>query len=96
MACKECREEFGTGEVRIGEAGTERTGGSWSGLVSPALERSGQAGEERQGREGKDKDGRVEVRQERKVGVEFGKDDTESRGTAGGERCGQIRRAGRS
>jgi len=47
MACKECREEFGTGEVRIGEAGTERTGGSWSGLVSPALERSGQAGEER-------------------------------------------------
>ena len=50
--------------------------------------RHGKAGEVRQGREGKDKDGRVEVRQARKVGVEFGKDDTESRGTAGTESSG--------
>ena len=54
------------------------------------------AGEERQDSEEQVNAGRVEVRQERKVGVEFGKDDTESRGTAGGERCGQLRRAGRS
>ena len=26
MACKGCREEFGTGEVRIGEAGTDSWG----------------------------------------------------------------------
>ena len=41
------------------------------------------AGEVRQGSEAKGNAGRVEVRQARKVGAEFGKDDAESRGTAG-------------
>ena len=73
MASKECREEFGTGEVRIGEAGTERTGGSWSGLVSPALERSGQAGEERSDLSSKAEDRRVASSQERSVKTARGK-----------------------
>ncbi len=48
----------------------------------------GNAGEVRQGSEAKGNAGRIEVRQARKVGVEFGKDDTESRGTAGTESSG--------
>ena len=77
MACKECREEFGTGEVRIGEAGTERTGGSWSGLESPVLDRSGKAGEERLGEVGcglqrQDAAGGERCDQERKGRVELG------------------------
>ena len=60
--------------------GGQRHGGDYEGT----------AGEVRQGSEAKDKDGRVEVRQERKVGVEFGKDDTESRGTAGTESSGGL------
>ena len=44
----------------------------------------------RQGSEAKGSAGRVEVRQARKVGAEFGKDDTESRGTAGEERLGEV------
>ena len=52
----------------------------------------GPAGEVRQDSEEQVNAGRVEVRQARKVGAEFGKDDTESRGTAGGERCDQERK----
>ena len=60
--------------------GGQRHGGDYEGT----------AGEVRQGSEAKGNAGRVEVRQARKVGVEFGKDDTESRGTAGTESSGGL------
>ena len=40
------------GRAGIEVAGTERTGGLWSGLESPVLDRSGKAGEERLGEVG--------------------------------------------